>query len=61
MEYMSWREAAKRWGITERRVQRLCEDGRIPGVSKFGYMWLIPKDTEKPADKRRKESKNGKI
>ena len=61
MEYMSCPEAARKWEISERRVQKLCEEKRIPGVSKIGYMWLIPKDTEKPADKRRKESKNGKI
>ena len=30
MEYMSCPEAAKEWGISERRVQRLCEDDRIP-------------------------------
>ena len=57
MEYMSCPEAAQKWGISERRVQRLCEDGRIPGVSKIGYMWLIPKDAKKPADGRRKENK----
>ena len=47
MEYMSCPEAAKKWGISERRVQKLCEDNRIPGVSKIGYMWLIPKDAQK--------------
>ena len=47
MEYMSCPEAAKKWGISERRVQRLCEDNRIHGISKIGYMWLIPKDTQK--------------
>ena len=52
MEYMSCAEAA---GISERRVQKLCEGERIPGVSKFGSMWLIPKDVEKPTDRRRKE------
>ena len=54
MEYMSCPEAAKKWGISERRVQKLCEDNRIPGISKIGYMWLIPKDAEKPFDGRRK-------
>lgn len=54
MEYMSCPEAAKKWGISERRVQRLCEDNRMPGVSKLGNMWLIPKDAVKPADRRRK-------
>lgn len=54
MEYMSCPQAAKKWSISERRVQKLCEENRIPGVSKIGYMWLIPKDAEKPTDKRRK-------
>lgn len=58
MEYMSCPEAAKKWGISERRVQKLCEDGRIPDASKLGYMWLIPKVVEKPKDKRYKGSKN---
>ena len=61
MEYMSCPEAAKKWGISERRVQILCSENRIPGVSKLGYMWLIPKNAEKPIDgriKRGKEQKN---
>ena len=58
MEYMSCPEAAKKWGISERRVQKLCEENRIPGVSKIGYMWLIPKDAEKPKDGRLKKSNN---
>ena len=52
MEYMSCPQAAKKWSISERRVQKLCEENRIPGVSKIGYMWLIPIDAEKPADRR---------
>lgn len=59
MEYMSAPEAAKKWGISERRVQKLCEENRILGASKLGYMWLISKDAEKPADARRKG--NGKV
>ena len=59
MEYMSAPEAAKKWGISERRVQKLCEENRILGASKLGYMWLIPTDAEKPADARRKG--NGKV
>jgi hypothetical protein len=57
MEYMSAPQAAKKWGISERRVQKLCEGNRIPGVSKLGYMWLIPKDAEKPVDGRKKENR----
>ena len=61
MEYMSAPQAAEKWGISERRVQILCSENRIPGVSKLGYMWLIPKNAEKPIDgrtKRGKEKKN---
>ena len=58
MEYMSCPEASKKLGISERRVQNLCNEDRIPGVSKIGYMWLIPKDAEKPVDARRKEFKH---
>ena len=54
LEYISAPEAAKKWGISERRVQKLCEEKRIPGVAKFSRMWLIPKDAEKPTDARMK-------
>ena len=56
MEYVLSREAAEKWGISERRVQILCKENRIPGVSKIGYMWLIPKGAVKPFDKRIKRS-----
>ena len=57
MEYMSCAEAAAKWGISERRVQKLCKENRIPGVSKIGYMWLIPKSTLKPIDGRTKQGR----
>lgn len=54
MEYMSAPETAKLWGVSERRVQKLCEENRIPGVVRFSRMWLIPKDAKKPKDGRYK-------
>lgn len=54
LEYISASEAAKKWEISERRVQKLCEENRISGVIKFSRMWLIPKNAEKPLDKRLK-------
>ena len=42
MEYMSCPQAAKKWSISERRVQKLCEENRIPGVSKIGYVLTDP-------------------
>lgn len=61
MEYMSCPEAARKWGISERRVQRLCEDNRIPGISKIGYMWLIPQNAQKPVDRRFKISERNSL
>lgn len=40
---MSAPEAVKKWGISERRVQILCSQGRIEGVLKRGMC-------ETPAD-----------
>ena len=56
MDAMSVKEAAFKWDISERRVQKLCEEGRISGVVRFGRSWAIPKDTEKPKDARRKDT-----
>lgn len=58
LEYISAPEAAKKWGISERRVQKLCEENCIPGVARFSRMWLIPKDAEKSVDGRLKISKS---
>lgn len=55
MEYMTANHAAKKWQISQRRVQVLCSEGRIPGVFKLGEAWAIPSNTEKPEDKRRKD------
>ena len=54
MEYMTASQAAKKWNISQRRVQILCADGRVPDVFKLGEAWAIPADTQKPEDKRRK-------
>lgn len=52
MEYMSAREAANKWGISQRRVAVLCSEERIENASMIGNMWLIPKTAEKPIDAR---------
>ena len=53
-EYMTIQDAAKLWGISVRRVQKLCEENRIVGAVRLPRVWLIPKGAEKPKDKRRK-------
>ena len=57
MNYISAAEAAKKWGLTPRRVQVLCAQGRIPGLERLGKTWAIPRDAEKPADARKKENR----
>ena len=57
MEYISIAQAAEKWGLSRRRVLVLCSQGRIPGVSRLGTIWMIPRDAEKPADARIKSGK----
>ena len=52
MEFMSAREAADKWGITQRRVAVLCSEQRIEKATMVGNMWIIPASAEKPADAR---------
>lgn len=57
MKYLSIKQTAKRWGLSDRRVQVLCKEGRIPGLITIGRTWGIPADAEKPADARIKSGK----
>ena len=52
MEYLTVRETAENWGLSDRMVQQFCIDGRIPGAQKFGKSWAIPAEAEKPQDPR---------
>ncbi len=51
-DYLTIQEVAKKWDMTPRWVQSLCADGKIEGAIKFGRAWAVPKDAEKPADRR---------
>lgn len=52
MEFMSAREAANKWGISQRRVAVLCSESRIDNATMVGNMWIIPTTAEKPIDAR---------
>ena len=52
MQYMSAREAADKWGISQRRVAVLCSEQRIKNAAMLGNMWIIPTTAEKPLDAR---------
>jgi hypothetical protein len=57
LEWITAKEAGVLWGITTRRVQILCDNGKVYGAQKLGNMWLIPKGASKPIDGRTKEAK----
>ena len=56
MDYITLKEASKKWGVSSRQINYYCTDGRIPGAVKMAGVWLIPKEAEKPKDRRYNES-----
>ena len=54
MGYLTAKQFSEKWGITERRIIKLCKEDRINGAIKNGMVWLIPEETIKPSDKRSK-------
>ncbi|MCK5762357.1 MAG: helix-turn-helix domain-containing protein, partial [Candidatus Izimaplasma sp.] len=57
MKYLSTKEIAEKWGINDRRVRVLCEEGRVKEAMKVGRNWMIAEDATKPYDARRKSLK----
>ena len=61
MDFLKIDEVAKQWGITPRRLQTLCAQGKIEGATRFGRAWMIPKSAPKPADGRTKAARTEKL
>lgn len=57
MDYMTLKDASQKWGVTPRWINYYCSAGRISRAVKMGSVWLIPKDTEKPVDRRTKRGR----
>jgi len=57
MKYLSVTQTAEKWGISQRRIQTLCNEERIVGVVRIGHTWAIPEDAPKPTDARIKSGK----
>lgn len=51
-KYQAAKEIAEKWGVSVRRVQMLCVEGKIPGAKKDGKAWMIPADAIQPEDGR---------
>lgn len=56
--YLSIREAAEKWGVSERRINQYCSEGRIFGAERIGKAWAIPADAEKPEDPRKNKKQS---
>ena len=56
--YMTVKQAAEKWGISDRRVRILCAEGKVSGAIREGRRWMIPVDTRKPADGRFKATES---
>lgn len=57
MKLLTVAEAARRWGLSDRRVRLLCSEGRIDGVVREGRQYRIPEDALRPADGREKRGR----
>ena len=55
-KYITAEQAAEKWGISTRRVQKLCSEGKILSAKRFGKSWAISEDEPKPVDGRLKKS-----
>ncbi len=52
MNFISVKDASNKFNISERRIQKLCEENRISGCTRVSGIWLIPDNAQKPADER---------
>lgn len=56
--YITAKQAAEKWGISDRRVRILCSQGKISGAYQQGRAWKIPYDATKPSDERYKNKES---
>lgn len=56
MAFISAKDIATKWGISQRRVATLCSENRIEGASFVGNAWIIPENAPKPLDARKKDN-----
>ena len=52
---MTAQEAAEKWKVSIRWVQRLCKANRVDGAINVNRIWLIPQNVKKPIDARMKK------
>lgn len=57
MEYLSSKQIAEKWNLTDRSVRKYCADGKISGAFLTGKTWNIPENAKKPARCKKKSSR----
>lgn len=57
MNYIKVSQAAEKWGLSARRVRILCQENKIDGLIRKGNLYMIPENAQKPADGRKKASR----
>ena len=54
MNYLSVKDIAKKWNISERSVRNYCAAGRVEGAFLTGKTWNIPENAVKPERSNKK-------
>lgn len=54
MEYISVKEYAEKYGVSERTARNYCATGRIEGATLIGKTWSVPADAILPERTSRK-------
>ena len=49
---MTTKKASELWGISDRRIRILCNEGKIEGAELIGKTWYLPDNATKPVDGR---------
>ena len=57
MDYITVKEAAEKWKISERMVRKYCEQGKFEGVIHAGSVWILPMDAAQPNEVSSKKVK----
>ena len=52
MNLITVKQAAEKWGVTPRRVQSLCKEGKIKGATRWERTWMIPAHAVLPSSNK---------
>lgn len=61
MKYLSVKEVAEKWEISEVMIRKYCTQKRIPGAKQREGVWVIPSTAEKPVARAQTLSRYDKI